>query len=753
MQISSFKSAFSKIMATSKSNGNSIVVLGSILIVMTWIVAHIKLQSDNEAKLADACSDLTNLSLLFEQDVLRTTTDLDRTLKYLRRMQERSAAKVDWPALVTEEFAANSRTAQIAVIDADGMMITSSADLRPKMPINLSDREHYLFHRDHAEDVLHVSKPLIGRASGKWSVQFTRRFAKPDGTFGGVIVISLDPSRFMTSYGKLQALHAPGFAVVRSDSVILAGAGFYAASMGTSRAVENNVVSVASKSQELQLNREYKDGSWRLHAERTVSGTDLSVLISSAYPIPVDWNFWHSYYAYAALLSIAAVIVVARSTRRQRQYVHHITTLAHIDTLTGLPNRLSFQNMIADSMRSEAGRTGFSLHLIDLDKFKAVNDTFGHPVGDELLRQVAARMTHSVRTTDHVFRHGGDEFALIQTDCTEPKQADTVARRLCSSIAEPFVISGHPLHIGASIGIAFADAGITDPSALLKAADIALYLAKEEGRGTHRFHNDELALRLETKQRLEVDLRVAIEKCALDVHYQPKVLLADPSKIVGYEALLRWHHPERGMISPAEFIPLAEETGLIVPLGEWMLQEVCAEFKKRPDRECVAVNCSAVQFRTSNVSAMVTRCIVQHGLDPARLEIEITESMLMRDDATIMAQLFDLRTLGVRISLDDFGTGFSSLSYLQTYPIDCIKIDRSFVAKIGVEPRAAPIVRAIIVLGAELNMTTIAEGVETVEQAACLAALGCEMAQGYLYGKPMAARELWPDRKALSCAA
>ena len=315
------------------------------------------------------------------------------------------------------------------------------------------------------------------------------------------------------------------------------------------------------------------------------------------------------------------------------------------------------------------------------------------------------------------------------------------------------MISGHSLHIGASIGIAFADAGITDPSALLKAADIALYLAKEEGRGTHRFHNDELALRLETKQRLEVDLRVAIEKCALDVHYQPKVLLADPSKIVGYEALLRWHHPERGMISPAEFIPLAEETGLIVPLGEWMLQEVCAEFKKRPDRECVAVNCSAVQFRTSNVSAMVTRCIVQHGLDPARLEIEITESMLMRDDATIMAQLFDLRTLGVRISLDDFGTGFSSLSYLQTYPIDCIKIDRSFVAKIGVEPRAAPIIRAIIVLGAELNMTTIAEGVETVEQAACLAALGCEMAQGYLYGKPMAARELWPDRKALSCAA
>jgi EAL domain-containing protein (putative c-di-GMP-specific phosphodiesterase class I) len=279
----------------------------------------------------------------------------------------------------------------------------------------------------------------------------------------------------------------------------------------------------------------------------------------------------------------------------------------------------------------------------------------------------------------------------------------------------------------------------------MKAADIALYLAKSEGRGTYRFHNSELTRRMQDRQRLEGDLRKALENSEFLVYYQPKVLLADPQKIVGYEALLRWRHPERGIISPAEFIPLAEETGLIVQIGEWMLGEVCTEFKRRPVHECVAVNCSPIQFRSSNVAMMVANCIARSGLDPARVEIEITESTLMRDDASTMAQLSALRSLGIRLALDDFGTGFSSLSYLETYPIDCIKIDRCFVSKLGVEARAASIVRAIVSLGAELKMSTIAEGVETQEQAKCLAELGCTMAQGYLYGKPAAAKDLWPD--------
>jgi predicted signal transduction protein with EAL and GGDEF domain len=358
---------------------------------------------------------------------------------------------------------------------------------------------------------------------------------------------------------------------------------------------------------------------------------------------------------------------------------------------------------------------------------------------------VAARLKAAVRPTDIVYRLGGDEFALLQTDGTSGDGGQVVARRICRLIAEPFEVAGHRLLIGASVGIAAIKPEVPDATALLKAADIALYLAKSEGRGTYREYSAELNDAISQRLSLENDLRMAIEREQLELHYQPKVRLNDGCRTTGYEALVRWRHPERGLVPPNDFIPLAEETGLIVQLGEWVLMRACRDLVAKSPNHTVAVNVSAVQFKRGVVTEVVQRALVLSGLEPSRLEIEITESMLMNDDALVQEQLDALRALGVHIALDDFGTGYSSLSYLERYPIDSVKIDRSFVAKLGTAPRAAAIIKAIIALVGELGMVPVAEGVEHKEQADLLETLGCELAQGYLFGKPQPAASIWPE--------
>ena len=723
-----------------------VIILGGFLIVLSWIVAELKIRSDNRALTAEALSDLTNYSLLFQQDVLRAASELDRTLKYLRNVHDRSQGEFDWATLVKEDFTNNARTVQIAIIDEHGMMITSSASPYPKQKIDLSDREHFRVHLNSQKDFLFVSKPIRGRVTGKWSVQFTRRFTKKDGTFGGVIVVSLDPAELVAAYERLDSRPSVGFALAGSDDVVRAGGGSYAAQIGRGLVDGNQQEFVTHKSKQVTIVRELFKDEWRISAERTINGYDLLVRVRMSDPVQTRLAVPHIYHGYAGTFSIAILLLMVSSFTRQQLQFKRIVDLAHTDTLTKLLNRHSFTEVMNSAYDDVSKMASMSLHLIDLDKFKAVNDTFGHPVGDELLRAVATRLKSSVRENDLVFRLGGDEFALIQTDCQSQSQAGSVAKRICSAMAQPFSISGHAVFIGASIGVALKGADLTNSTALLKAADMSLYQAKAEGRGTYRFYEVELEAALQRRRTLENDLRDAIEKGTLEVHYQPKVKLGDTTDIVGYEALVRWRHPVRGMIMPSEFIPLAEETGLIAALGNWVIREACFELARRPGPQTVAVNCSPLQFSDGNLVATISDALTSSGLDASRLEIEITESTLMRDDKTIVTQLAALRTKGIVISLDDFGTGYSSLSYLEKYPIDCIKIDRSFVAKLGDRPRAAPIVRAIVTLAAELSMTTIAEGIETQTQADLLKALGCTMAQGYLFGRPCPASETWAEQ-------
>jgi len=418
-------------------------------------------------------------------------------------------------------------------------------------------------------------------------------------------------------------------------------------------------------------------------------------------------------------------------TERKR-YDEKIQYLAHYDSLTGLPNRTLFQQRLEQEMHRADRGAPFALLYIDIDEFKSINDTLGHPVGDELLKQMAVRLRDCVRDTDFVARLGGDEFAIIQTAVEGGGDAVQLVDRIYQGIRAPFQCLGHHLSTDASIGIAIAPQDGAELDQLVKNADLAMYSAKAEGRRTFRFFEPAMDAIAKARRQLEFDLRSAIADGDFEIHYQPLVDLRS-GRITGCEALLRWRHPTRGLISPTEFIPIAEDTGLINDIGAWVLGTACAEAASWNADITLAVNISPVQFRQPSLALTVASVLATSGLPAQRLELEVTEAVLIHDDDTALGTLTQLRALGVRISLDDFGTGYSSLSYLQRFPFDKIKIDRSFVENIDTAEASTAIVQAVVNIAASRNMTTTAEGVETDRQRELLSALGCTQMQGYLF--------------------
>ena len=413
--------------------------------------------------------------------------------------------------------------------------------------------------------------------------------------------------------------------------------------------------------------------------------------------------------------------------------------LARRDALTGLPNRGVLKEQLVERLAlAERAHEGLAVLYVDLDRFKAVNDTLGHAMGDALLQKVADRFRSALRDGDFVARLGGDEFAVIQSDAPQSEGAKSLAIRLVDLISRAYAVNGHMLHIGASAGIAIYPDDGRDAGVLLKNADLALYRAKAEGRGCYRFFEPGMDERMQARRAMEIDLRRALALKELQLVYQPKLRI-DTNTIVGLEALIRWHHPERGIVSPADFIPLAEEIGVIVPIGDWVLREACRQAVTWQQPVSVGVNLSPVQFRTGKVLETVTSALAYSGLAPERLELEITESVLLDEADAVLDVLHGLRRLGVRIAMDDFGTGYSSLAYLQTFPFDTIKIDRSFVRGLDTSAERRAIVKAITALAAALGMTTTAEGVETQAELDCVRAEGCSHVQGYLTGRPQPA--------------
>lgn len=436
-------------------------------------------------------------------------------------------------------------------------------------------------------------------------------------------------------------------------------------------------------------------------------------------------------------------------TERKQAHLYH---LAHYDALTGLPNRLLFEDRLTQALVQErrAGQL-VALLFLDLDRFKVINDTFGHAVGDLLLKAVAERLSQTVRESDTVARMGGDEFTLIFSGLREPQDAGQIAQLILEAMAKPFVLEGHEVHVSASIGITLypldnhsIDGKMSAIETLLKNADTAMYKAKDQGKNNYQFFKAEMNVATLERLLLENDLRKALENGEFILHYQPRIHCADGS-VSGMEALIRWRHPTLGLVSPAAFIPLAEETGLIVPIGEWVLRTACAQTKAwldagmRPLR--VAVNLSARQFKHAGLIVMIENVLRKTGLNPSCLEVELTEGLAMEDVKQTVITLNTLNAIGVSIAIDDFGTGYSSLAYLKRFPVDFLKIDQSFVRDIGASADSAAIVKTIIAMAHNLQLEVVGEGVETAEQLEFLRQHVCEEVQGYLFSRPLPADE------------
>ncbi|MGP0058462.1 MAG: putative bifunctional diguanylate cyclase/phosphodiesterase [Beijerinckiaceae bacterium] len=425
----------------------------------------------------------------------------------------------------------------------------------------------------------------------------------------------------------------------------------------------------------------------------------------------------------------------------RRQSERKIAHMARHDALTELPNRVLLRERLHEALAHVERGQQLAVLCLDLDQFKTVNDTLGHPTGDELLRVVAGRLRGCVRETDTISRVGGDEFSIIQSDILDAADAERLARRISEAISAPYDLHGHLVMITASIGITLAPADGTDANELLKNADMALYGAKADGRGVYRFFEPKMDAEMKARRTLELALRKALENGEFELFYQPVVNL-NKEDVHCCEALIRWHHPERGLVSPVEFIPVAEEIGLIVTLGEWVIRRACEEAATWPNNIRVAVNLSPTQLSSKNLLPTVLSALASSQLPASRLELEITEAVLMQNTEVTLRTLHQLRSLGIHISMDDFGTGYSSLSYLRSFPFDKIKIDRCFISGLDDSAESAAIVQAVAGLAQSLRMTTTAEGVETRAQLDRVRALGCTDVQGYFYSRPVPAHEL-----------
>jgi diguanylate cyclase (GGDEF)-like protein len=426
-------------------------------------------------------------------------------------------------------------------------------------------------------------------------------------------------------------------------------------------------------------------------------------------------------------------------TQRRRQE-EEITHLARHDPLTGLANRALFREQLQQALTRLVRGQGFAVLCLDLDHFKSVNDTLGHPIGDALLKQVGERLLGCVRHGDLVARLGGDEFAIIQAKVRDSAQTETLGQRIVDTIGRPYEIDGHRVDVGTSIGMTLAPRDGDDADQLMRNADLALYRSKSDGRNGFSFFKPEMNDHLQVRRSLEVDLRKAIDEEELELHYQPIVSLATQT-ITGFEALLRWQHPTRGTIPPSEFVSLAEEIGLISDLGAWAMQRACNQAARWPTPVNVAINLSPLQIKR-NLIETVLQALAASGLPPQRLELEITESVLLQDSQNTLSVLHQLRQLGVRITMDDFGTGYASLSYLRSFPFDRIKIDRAFVSGVEHTEESRAVVSAIVSLAERLGMKAIAEGIETYEQQRVVTECGCTEGQGYLFGSAMPAGDV-----------
>jgi diguanylate cyclase (GGDEF)-like protein len=597
----------------------------------------------------------------------------------------------------------------------------------------------------------------VGRASGHWSIQLSRRFLY-DGKFGGAVVASLNPDHFTNFYTRVDLPFSKAIALIGDDGVVRA-AGGVASDLAMGETIHGSPLFTRMHdglTTTFEL-RSPHTGLSRMVTLRKVANHPLWVMVSlSTNEVLAD--AWHQLQIVAVggilltILIFAAMEFMFRTEEAARQKSEQLEVtsramarLASEDALTGLLNRRGFQNALDSSAigREPSHRIKqYAVLFLDLDRFKIINDTLGHAVGDLLLKEVGERLRASLGSRDVLARLGGDEFAVMVVERVTHIDLEDLASRLIETIRRPFSLAGHRVQTTISIGIALAPCDGETSDALLAAADLALYAAKEAGPNGYQFYRSSMTEAMSERRQIESDLRDAISsKGDLELYYQPIVSLHD-KKVRGFEALARWRHAQRGFVPPSVFIPIAEDTGLMAKLGEWALNTACLQAATLPADIRISVNLSPAQFSTGDLASTVERALKRSGLDPRRLELEITERLLLERSGSTLSILGRLNKLGVSIALDDFGSGYSSLSYLRLYPLHRVKLDRGFITDIDNQHQQVSIIEGIISIVRALGMNLTAEGVETESQSEILRALGCEDAQGYLYGAPMPFHEI-----------
>jgi diguanylate cyclase (GGDEF)-like protein len=726
-------------------------LIALFLLAAIWGTAFSVIRIKTTAAERAAAASSRELLSTYEAQVVRALREIDLTLFLVKYWPERPASRHTLADLKNKGLLPPDLIFVVSIVDRDGAVVEST---RPIDKQRLLDPDTLRESRDSDDFV--ISRLPLG-PTGQGQLHFSRRLDTPDGAFDGLVMVAVDATYFVSGYdterlgahGVLGLLGADGIFRVRrtGDAVLSGGTGDFPSAMMDD---DDAAVTVSTSRW---------DGTRRWTSARELYGFPLAVLVG----LSVDEQMAaaraqsRTYLVWAVIASIAVALLTGllgrlswqllaarrRESETKLAHAQRVEYLAYHDGLTGLPNRSMFSKLLTQSI-SEAHHHGRQLAVafLDLDRFKLINDTLGHEAGDQLLQQVALRLRSCVRDSDTVARLGGDEFVVLLPDLTDGKYASTVAQKILLQIARDFTLIGQAFRVTASVGISTFPKDGRDEQTLTKNADIAMYQAKAEGKNNFQFYSEKLNAHSLERLALESSLRHALERNEFRLYYQAKRDIAS-GRITGMEALLRWQHPDLGTVGPREFIPVAEETGLIIPIGRWVLKTACAQSVEWHNQGLpplsMAVNLTPRQFCDDSLLADVTSILRSTGMDPHCLEIELTESLLIHDVENTLRILKGLKALGIRIAVDDFGAGYSSLAMLQRFPLDTIKIDRSLMCDIVGTPQDTGLADAIIAMGRSLSLTVVAQGVETREQAEHLRLHECNELQGFYFKKPMPA--------------
>ncbi|AKC71141.2 dGTP triphosphohydrolase [Pandoraea oxalativorans] len=726
--------------ATSYRSIVAILIFGFLILVLLWTAVLWRISIEHKAILRDTAASASTVATALEQQTLRAIRQVDQITRFVKYEYERRRGDFDLKQALTEGTVAERFMVLVSLTDASGNVV--AATMPGGAGVSIADREHFRVHLDDESDGLYISHPVFGRVSRKWVLQFSRRLNHPDGTFAGVVVVSQEPSYFTSDFYTNAVLGQYGqIAVIADDGALLAR------STGASVAITGTgeLPPFAAEQRNSGLQRDPIDGVERVVAYRHLRDYPLAVQVGLSLDEELS-EYRHVervYLTMATFISVALVVFFALIAYLMQRLIgrdQQLTRLISYDALTGLPNRYALMESLrrALSVPDRLGKVAL-LH-IDLDNFKSVNDTLGHSQGDEIIRQVSERFIPRMPAGAMLARFAGDEFMVLLEGDGAPDQAEPLGETLLAALKSPMVADGTSFALHASIGVTFWSKPEETEADLIKKADLAMYAAKEAGKSVVRVYSQQMTHQAHQLVVWERQMEQALANGEFFLAYQPIISLGSDC-ICGMEALIRWRHPERGILSAGEFIPLAETTGQIVAIGEFALTQACRQlvaWRGTPMGSLrLAVNVSSVQFWRGDIGELVERLVKEYAIEPHRLELEITESVMVKNPALVEMKIEQFKRAGLRIALDDFGTGYSSLSYLTRFPVDTLKVDRSFVESIPDSSRSCLMISNIVNIARSLGIDLIVEGVENERQLDWLRHFVPLSAQGYLFSRPV----------------